>query len=229
MKWCISVYIVSNISQVILVFVYWGYLWGYLDKKEATIFHIYGQKIFSHKAIWLKFRPSFTKLLRNLTIISICGKTRLQQLRKIKYSILASVLHIFHNFFLAEPHTHLHNTLCKSHDFLVFCFESWHIVQYCDFLEKFILPFFFVPTRYKHILRVAPSPMPFLNFIFHFFTQKTSNLHVVYGAFIFKIALHLLQYAIFTHTHGIPCFSKNFKCLLNAGNSCIATQKNINP
>ena len=129
LKWCISVYIVSNISQVILVFVYWGYLWGYLDKKEATIFHIYGQKIFSHKAIWLKFRPSFTKLLRNLIIIFICEKTRLQQLRKIKYSILASILHIFQNFFLAEPHTHLHNALCKSHDFLIFCFESWHTFQ----------------------------------------------------------------------------------------------------
>ena len=113
--------------------------------------------------------------------------------------------------------------------FLYFALNPDIFFKYCDFLEKFILPFFFVPRRYKHILRVAPSPMPFLNFIFHFFTPKTSNLHVVYGAFIFKIALHLLQYAIFTHTHGIPCFSKNFKCLLDAGNSCIATEKNINP
>ena len=98
------------------------------QERGHNISHLWSENL-SHKAIWLKFRPSFTKLLRNLTIISICGKTRLQQLRKIKYSILASVLHIFDNFFLAEPHTHLHNTLCKSHDFLVFCFESWHIFQ----------------------------------------------------------------------------------------------------
>ena len=71
--------------------------------------------------------------------------------------------------------------------FLYFALNPDIFFKYCDFLEKFILPFFFVPTRYKHILRVGPSPMPFLNFIFHFFTPKTSNFHVVYGAFIFRL------------------------------------------
>ena len=60
-----------------------------------------------HRAIWLKFRPSFTKFLRNLIMISIWEKVRIQQFRKAKYSLLASVLHIVQRFFLTEPHTYL--------------------------------------------------------------------------------------------------------------------------
>ena len=55
-------------------------------------------------------------------MISICEKVRLQRLTKAKYSILASILHIFQNFPLTEPHN-LHNTLSKSHGFLISCFE----------------------------------------------------------------------------------------------------------
>ena len=66
-----------------------------LCKKEATIFHINGKKNLSHKSIWQKFRPSFTNFLRNLIMISICEKMRLQLLRKAKYSILASIFHIY--------------------------------------------------------------------------------------------------------------------------------------
>ena len=40
-------------------------------------------------------------------MISTCEKVRLQQLRKGKYSILAS---IFQNIFLTDPYTYLHNT-----------------------------------------------------------------------------------------------------------------------
>ena len=39
-------------------------------------------------------------------MISICEKVRLQQLRKEKYSILSSILNIFQNIFLTEPHTY---------------------------------------------------------------------------------------------------------------------------
>ena len=53
-------------------------------------------------------------------MISICVKVRLQQLRKTKYSILATILHIFLFFFLTEPQTYLYNTLYKSRDFLIF-------------------------------------------------------------------------------------------------------------
>ena len=52
-------------------------------------------------------------------MISICEKVRLQQLRKAKYLLLASVLHIFQIFFLRAYHTFLCNTLCKSHAFLI--------------------------------------------------------------------------------------------------------------
>ena len=44
-------------------------------------------------------------------MISLCEKVKLKQLRNTKYSILASLLHIFQNFFLTEPHTYLYNTL----------------------------------------------------------------------------------------------------------------------
>ena len=73
---------------------------------------------------------SFTKFLRNLIMISICEGGRLQQLRKAKYSILASsILHIFQLFFLTEVHTYLYNTLGKSHGFLISYFESGNISQ----------------------------------------------------------------------------------------------------
>ena len=63
----------------------------------------------SHKAIWPNFRSSFTKFLRNLIMISICERVSLQQLRKTKHS--ASISLISQDFFLAEPHTCLCNTL----------------------------------------------------------------------------------------------------------------------
>ena len=44
-------------------------------------------------------------------MIAICEKVRLQQLRKAKYSMLASILHIFKKLFLTEPHANLCNTL----------------------------------------------------------------------------------------------------------------------
>ena len=92
----VSIYFVSNVtsypsfyfSQMLM-----------LCKKEVTILHIHGKKSPSHKAIWLKFRISFTKFLRNLIMISICEKVRLQQLRKTKCSTLASILRIFLFFF----------------------------------------------------------------------------------------------------------------------------------
>ena len=37
----------------------------------------------------------------------------------------------------------MYNTLCKSHGFLKSCVESGNIFQKCDFLENFILSFFF--------------------------------------------------------------------------------------
>ena len=75
-------------------------------------------------------------------MISICEEVRLQQLRKAKYSILASILHILQNIF-TEPHNYLNNTLCNVHYFLISCFEFGHILKKCDFLEKFISSLFF--------------------------------------------------------------------------------------
>ena len=69
-------------------------------------------------------------------MISICEKVGSQQLRKAKNSILASISHIFQKFFFTEPHTHFYNTLCKSHDFLISCFESGHIFKKCAFWKN---------------------------------------------------------------------------------------------
>ena len=130
----VSIYFVSNVtsypsfyfSQMLM-----------LCKKEVTILHIHGKKSPSHKAIWLKFRISFTKFLRNLIMISICEKVRLQQLRKTKCSTLASILHIFLSFsFFTEPNSYLYNTMCTSHGFLISCFEFGNIFQKMWLLEK---------------------------------------------------------------------------------------------
>ena len=78
-------------------------------------------------------------------MISICEKVRLQLLRKVKYSILASISHIFQTIFLTELHTYLQNTLC--HDFLmIFLYLALNLdtlFKKCHFLEKFISSFFF--------------------------------------------------------------------------------------
>ena len=62
----------------------------------------------------------------------------LKQLRKAKYSILASIFHIFKIFFLTEPHTYLCNTTGKS-----LAVNLDILFKKFDVLEKFILPFFF--------------------------------------------------------------------------------------
>ena len=67
-------------------------------------------------------------------MISIYGKVKLQQLRKAKYSILGLILHIVQIFFLTETHTYFCNTLCKNRE------KSF---KKCEFLEKFVLLFFF--------------------------------------------------------------------------------------
>ena len=81
---------------------------------------------------------------------SICGEVRLQQLRKAKYSISASILHIFQFFFLTEPYIYLQNILCKSHGLLISCFESGNIFQKMV-LENFILSFFFEQDLYYKV------------------------------------------------------------------------------
>ena len=55
-------------------------------------------------------------------------KVKWQQLRKTKCSTLTSILHIL-KIFLTEPQTNWNNTLCKSHNFLISCFESGHTFQ----------------------------------------------------------------------------------------------------
>ena len=61
-------------------------------------------------------------------MISICEEVRLQQLRKAKYSISASILHILQNIF-TEPRNYLNNTLCNVHDFRISCSEFGHIFE----------------------------------------------------------------------------------------------------
>ena len=56
-------------------------------------------------------------------------KVRLQQFRKVKYSILASILRIFQFSFLTERHIYLYNKLCKSRGFLISFFESGNIFK----------------------------------------------------------------------------------------------------
>ena len=88
-------------------------------KKEAIIFHIYGKKIFTQShltQVQAYFYKTFKEFKNDLSL----WKTR-----KAKYSILVSILYIFRKIFLTE----LHIYLCKSHHFLVSCFDSGHIFQ----------------------------------------------------------------------------------------------------
>ena len=75
-------------------------------------------------------------------MISICEKMRLQLLRKAKYSILASMFHIYLFFFLQRL-IPTRKIQCKSHGFLTYYFESRNIFQKCDFLQKFSLSLIF--------------------------------------------------------------------------------------
>ena len=124
----VSIYPVSIISQVTLVFIFRTCL-CYARK---SIFHIYGKKIFH-----ILSQSSFTKFLRNLIVIFICEKSEVRTIAKAKYSILASILHIFVLFFLTEPHIYLYNTMCKSNGFLILCFESGNTFQKMWLFGKF--------------------------------------------------------------------------------------------
>ena len=97
----------------------------------------------SHKAIWQKFRFSYAKMLRNLIMIFICEKVRLQQVGKSKYSILASMVHIFQNIFLTQSYTYLYNTQWNLMIFSSLAVNQDTFFKKCNFLEKFISSFFF--------------------------------------------------------------------------------------
>ena len=75
-------------------------------------------------------------------MIPICETAKLLQLRKAKHSILSSILHIFQKMLLKGPYTcTIH---CINLMIFLYCFKSGHLVfKKCDFLEKFILSFFF--------------------------------------------------------------------------------------
>ena len=75
-------------------------------------------------------------------MISVYEKVRLQQLRMAKYSILASVLHIFEKKILSKPRT------CTIHyvNLVIFLYLALNLDTFFknfDFLEIFISSFFF--------------------------------------------------------------------------------------
>ena len=132
-------YILFQIFDKLSLFLFFADVYA-MQERSQNISHLQYENP-SHKAIWLKFRPFLTKFLRNL-IISICEKVRLQQLRKAKYSILASILHIF-NFFLQSliPTCAIHCVNLMV--FLYLALDMEKCFKKCDFLEKFILSFLF--------------------------------------------------------------------------------------
>ena len=93
------------------------------ERREAIIFHIYGKKIFTQSHL-TQVQAYFYKTFKEFKNDLYLWKTR-----KAKYPILVSTLYIFRKNFLTELHTYLYNTLCRSHHFLVSCFDSGHIFQ----------------------------------------------------------------------------------------------------
>ena len=82
----VSIYFVSNILQVVLVFIFCGCLC--YARKEPH-----------------KVQAFFYKIFEELNNDLYLWKSEVTT-RKAKYSILASILHIFQFFFLTEPHTY---------------------------------------------------------------------------------------------------------------------------
>ena len=74
---------------------------------------------------------------------SICEKMRLQQSKKVKFSILALILHIFQFLYLQNliPTCTIH---CVN--LMIFLYLALNLETFSkkgDFLEKFIISFFF--------------------------------------------------------------------------------------
>ena len=68
LKWCI----ITFCFKYFLSYSCFCILWVFMLHKKPQYFTIPVRENLSHKAIWLKFRPSsFTKFLRNLIMISI--------------------------------------------------------------------------------------------------------------------------------------------------------------
>ena len=87
----VSIYFVSNILQVVLVFIFCGCLC--YARKEPH-----------------KVQAFFYKIFEELNNDLYLWKSEITT-RKAKYSILASILHIFQFFFLTEPHTYFSRKL----------------------------------------------------------------------------------------------------------------------
>ena len=71
-------------------------------------------------------------------MISICEKSRLQQLRKAKYLKLTLILHIFRIYFLTKPHNCVNLKI-----FLLLVLNLDTFLEKCVFLETLISSFFF--------------------------------------------------------------------------------------
>ena len=75
---------------------------------------------------------------------SVCEKVKLQKTRKTKYSILASILHIFLKNFLTAIRTY--RTLHKSYDF----YKFRHIFQKIKLFRKIHFVFIFKQGYYYY-------------------------------------------------------------------------------
>ena len=119
-------YILFQIFHNLSVFIFYRYFCYAITVRKP-----------SHKAIWLKFRPSITKFLRNL-IISIYEKVRLEQLWKAKvFNINLNIAHFWKCFSYRASYSAC-TILCKSHDFLISWFKSELIFQKMCLFGTFI-------------------------------------------------------------------------------------------
>ena len=126
------------LSYLLLEVIYQYILFQIIHKFSLFLFFVdaYAMQYFTFR-LRKSFREShltkvqtfFYKTFEEFNNDSISEKVRLQQLRKAKYSILASILHIFQKKYLKELYIYLFNTLCKSHSFLISYFESGNIFK----------------------------------------------------------------------------------------------------
>ena len=140
-------YILFQIFHKLSLFLFFADVYA-MQERSHNISHLW-QENPSHKVIWLKFRPSFSKCLRNLITIFIWEKVRLQKLRKPKYSILATILHIYQFLFLQSLIPTCTIYCVNLMILLYFALILEKNFKKCNFLQILILSFFFEQDLYE--------------------------------------------------------------------------------
>ena len=154
LKWFISVFCFKCFTIYPCFYFFWMFI---LCRKEDTTFHIRSKKILFH----INQKPSnkcsgLYKIFEEFNNYLYMWKCEVITIKKGKiFNISLNIAHF--PIILSQHHTYLYNMLCKSHGFLISYFGSGNIFKKCDFLEKFVLSFFFQHAIIEHYYTLSKS------------------------------------------------------------------------